>query len=111
MPAVRYRVGHAPFFHGGIVWLVFAEALIRNLYLFASDVGDIQKISAGVPGVEIFHMDDWNGMKNAVRTGYRKRRYKYDKPPTTNQGLIDRYHPASIARAHVKVYEEVLASR
>jgi len=89
--------------------LVFAEALTRNLYLFASDVGSIREIASDVPGVEIFHYDDWSGMKDAVRNWIRSGQFKNTKPQKTPEGLLRRYHPTSIARQHIQVYEEILS--
>lgn len=91
--------------------LVFAEALTRNLHLFASDVGGIREIASDVPGVEIFHYDDWNGAKDAVRRWIRDRRFDYVRPEEAPEGLVRRYHPASIARRHLQVYEEILSRR
>jgi glycosyltransferase involved in cell wall biosynthesis len=89
--------------------LVFAEALTRNLYLFASDVGSIREIASDVPGVAIFHYDDWSGVKDAVGNWIRGGRFKYVKPQKAPEGLFQRYHPASIARQHIQVYEEILS--
>ncbi|MCE0498940.1 MAG: glycosyltransferase family 4 protein [Methylacidiphilales bacterium] len=89
--------------------LVSAEALTRNLHLFASDVGGIREIASDVPGVEIFHHDDWGEVKDAVRIWIRTRGFECVKPDKAPEGLVRRYHPASIARQHVQVYEERLS--
>ncbi len=89
--------------------LVFGEALARNLYLFASDVGSIRDISEGVPGVEILHLDDWTGLKNAVRGYLQTDRFKAPKPSTSPEELVKRYHPTFVARRHLEIYREVLA--
>jgi glycosyltransferase involved in cell wall biosynthesis len=88
--------------------LIFGEALARHLYLFASDVGSVRDISAGVPGVEIFQLDDWTGMKDAVRRWLGTEPLKAPKAMTSPEELVKRYHPGSVARQHLQVYREVL---
>jgi glycosyltransferase involved in cell wall biosynthesis len=89
--------------------LVFGEAMARNLYLFASDVGSIREMSEGVSGVEIFHLKDWDGLKNALRAWLKTDRFKAPKPPTSPAALVGRYHPTVVARQHLQVYREILA--
>jgi glycosyltransferase involved in cell wall biosynthesis len=91
--------------------LVFGEALTRNLDLFASDVGSIHDISKGVPGVEIFDLNDWNGLKTALHRWLLSDAFKKPKPPTSPQELINRYHPIAVARQHLEVYRETLDRR
>lgn len=88
--------------------LVFGEALARNLYLFASDVGSIHAISKGIPGVEIFHLDNWIDLKSALHRWLLTSAFKIPKPDTSPQELVDRYHPVAVARRHLEVYREVI---
>jgi len=88
--------------------LVFGEALTRNLYLFASEVGSIHDISKGVSGVEIFHLNDWDSLKNSVRRWLATDAFKTPKPSTSPAELIKRYHPTEVARQHLQVYRKIL---
>jgi glycosyltransferase involved in cell wall biosynthesis len=88
--------------------LVFGEALARNVYLFASDVGSIRDISEGVSGVEIFNLNDWDSLKSAVRRWLRTDAFKIPKPAASPEALVKRYHPAEVARQHLQVYREIL---
>ena len=46
--------------------LVVAEALARDRKFFGSRVGGIIDIATGVPGAELFSIDDWNGLSAAI---------------------------------------------
>src|SRR5579884_1479084 len=46
--------------------LAAAEGMARNLKFFGSSVGGLMDISAGIPGVELFGADDWDGLTTAV---------------------------------------------
>jgi glycosyltransferase involved in cell wall biosynthesis len=91
--------------------LTFAEALARNLHLFASDVGSIREIAAGVAGVEIFPLQDWAGLKDAIRAWLRRGNFDRPRPDQAPAPIIQRYHPELVARQHLDVYREVLARR
>jgi glycosyltransferase involved in cell wall biosynthesis len=88
--------------------LVFGEALARNLHLFASNVGGIQDLSRGVPGVEIFSPHDWEGLKNALRHWLSTNAFQLPKPATSPEALVRRYHPVEVARQHLQVYRDTL---
>ena len=87
--------------------LVVAEALARNLKLFGSRVGGIADITEGVPGAELFDVNDVNGLTEAIAGWIAK-----GNPPA--EGVADvmreRYHPTVIARRHLEIYCEVLDS-
>jgi glycosyltransferase involved in cell wall biosynthesis len=88
--------------------LTFAEAIARGLYLFASDVGAVRDIAQGVTGVEIFDLNAWEQLKSSIRQwliSEEKRQRRLQTPPSE---FVQRYHPVSIARRHVEIYEEVL---
>jgi glycosyltransferase involved in cell wall biosynthesis len=89
--------------------LVSAEALTRNLHLFASDVGGIREIAADVAGVDLFHHDDWRAVKDAVRKWIQGRHFNEVRPEKSPDGLVRRYHPASVASRHLHVYGQILA--
>jgi glycosyltransferase involved in cell wall biosynthesis len=85
--------------------LVVAEALARDLKLFAAGVGGVPDIAAGVPETELFAADDWHGLTSAIGGWIRR-----GSPPVTGAASImrARYDPLAIARRHVEIYQEVL---
>jgi glycosyltransferase involved in cell wall biosynthesis len=91
--------------------LTFAEALTRNLHLFASDVGSIREIAEGVDGVEIFPLPDWAGLKDAVRAYIARAEFDAPRPDGSPQPIIERYSPEFVARRHLDVYRDFLARR
>jgi glycosyltransferase involved in cell wall biosynthesis len=88
--------------------LVFGEALTRNLPLFASDVGSIHDIAEGVSGVQIFNLNDWDGLKNALRRWLQSDAFRLPKAAASPEALVRRYHPTEVARQHLQVYREIL---
>ncbi len=83
--------------------LVVAEALARNMKLFASNVGGIRDIATGVRdcvlhddlGSLVADIEDWIG-QGAIQ-------------PTESAPLMrERYAPEVVARRHVEIYREVL---
>jgi glycosyltransferase involved in cell wall biosynthesis len=87
--------------------LVVAEALSRGLKFFGSRCGGIADIADGVDGAELFGVDDWDGMADAVGTWL-----KNGNPlaPAAAVQMRERYHPQVIARRHLEIYREVLAA-
>jgi glycosyltransferase involved in cell wall biosynthesis len=87
--------------------LVVAEALARDLKLFAAHVGGVPDVVAGVPGAELFAVDDWGGLTSAIGGWIRR-----GSPPATGAASImrSRYHPLVIAQQHVAIYRDVLSS-
>jgi glycosyltransferase involved in cell wall biosynthesis len=88
--------------------LVVAEALARNAKFFGFGVGGVVDIVHGLPGAEVFSEGDWIGLKNALR------KWILAGAPQV-QGCAEimrqRYSPEIIARRHVEIYREVLATR
>ncbi len=91
--------------------LTFAEAIARGVYLFASDVGAIREIATGVEPVEIFGLNNWDELKNALRQWLASGKYRMPRPAGAPAKFIQRYHPVSVARRHLEIYGEVLNSR
>ena len=87
--------------------LVVAEALARDLKLFATRVGGVPDIAGGVPETELFAVDDWQGLTAAIGGWIRR-----DSPLATGAAGImrARYDPLIVARRHVEIYREVLGS-
>ncbi|HUJ77045.1 MAG TPA: glycosyltransferase family 4 protein, partial [bacterium] len=85
--------------------LVVAEALARGLKVFASRVGGIPDITAGVQDAELFQADDWRGLNAAIG---RWACAGCPRPGQARDLMRGRYHPEVIARRHVEIYKEVL---
>jgi len=87
--------------------LVVAEGLARELKVFAARVGGVPDVAAGVPGAELFAQNDWRGLTlavgNWIRSGFSRAR-------GAAEVMRARYHPDQIARQHVEIYREVLAT-
>lgn len=90
--------------------LVFAEAIARGLYLFASDVGAIHEITDGVDRVQIFGVQEWEALKKAVRSWLLSGGCNLARPENAPPALTQKYHPESIARRHIEIYREVLGA-
>lgn len=88
--------------------LTFAEALARNLPLFASDVGAIRQIAEGVPDCRIFSRDDFQGLIESMRAWIQAGQWKATRLAPSNPTIAARYHPRVIASSHLGVYREVI---
>lgn len=88
--------------------LTFAEALARNLTLFASDVGAIRQIAEGIPTCRIFAQDDFHGLTNSLQSWLQDGGYAMPRATAPNQLIASRYHPKVIAMKHIEVYREIL---
>jgi glycosyltransferase involved in cell wall biosynthesis len=87
--------------------LVVAESLARNLKLFASAIGGVPDIAAGVEGAELFPPGDWTVMENAIA---RWMEAGSPRPAGAAAVMRRRYAPEVIARRHVEIYREVLST-
>jgi glycosyltransferase involved in cell wall biosynthesis len=90
--------------------LTFAEALARNLPLFATDVGAIRQISAGIPECRIFAPHDFNGLIESLAFWIQGGSWKASRAAIPNHFIAERYHPSVIADKHLEVYREVIGS-
>jgi len=91
--------------------LTFAEALTRNLPLFASDVGAIRQIAEGIPACRIFGLNDFDGLMASVREWIGSAATWKPREPAPNRLIESRYHPKVIAARHLEVYETVVGSK
>jgi glycosyltransferase involved in cell wall biosynthesis len=91
--------------------LTFAEALARNLPLFASEVGAIRQIAEGVPICRVFGVDDFRGLVTSLRVWIENRSNTESRGRNPNSVMALRYHPKIIAKHHLQVYREILSSR
>lgn len=87
--------------------LTFAEALARNLPLFASDVGAIRQIGDGIAECRIFAPDDFTGLIDSLRLWIEANTWTAARATLPNVLIAARYHPRVIAEEHLKVYHEV----
>jgi glycosyltransferase involved in cell wall biosynthesis len=90
--------------------LTFAEALARNLPLFASDVGAIRQIAEGIPICQVFSVDDFRGLVTSLKTWTQHRSNTESRDKNPNSVIESRYHPKVIAKHHLEVYREILSS-
>lgn len=88
--------------------LVVAEALARNLKLFATNTGGIPDIAANVEGAELFALSNQRELGDAVASWLRA---GCPQPPSSAKKMEERYHPKVIAQRHVEIYDGVLANR
>ena len=85
--------------------LVVAEALARNLKLFAASVGGVVDIASGVAGAELLPLHDWPGLENSLARWLER---GATLPTQAAAVMRARYHPAVIAQQHVAIYRAVL---
>ena len=85
--------------------LAVAEGLARDLKLFAARVGGVPDITAGVPGAELFGMDDWQGLTSAIADWIQR---GFPRARGASKIMRARYHPEIIARRHVEIYREMM---
>jgi len=88
--------------------LTFAEALSRNLPLFASDVGAVRQIADGIADCRIFGVDDFGGLIDSLRTWILADHHGETRDATPNNLIASRYHPSVIAEKHLEVYRLVI---
>jgi len=85
--------------------LVAVEAAARDLRFFGARVGGIPDVMAGVPGVELFGVDDWRGLTSSIAAWIRS---GFPRAGGARPTIRARYHPRVIARRHLEIYREVL---
>jgi glycosyltransferase involved in cell wall biosynthesis len=87
--------------------LVVAEALARNLKLFATNVGGIPDIAREVEGAELFRVEDDKCLHIAIAGWLQK---GCPRPLFAAQEMKNRYHPNVIASRHLQIYREFLGT-
>ena len=88
--------------------LTFAEALARNLPLFASDVGAIRQIGNGIPACRIFTTENFPGLMSALKQ-WIKTGPEIERQAVPHPLIKSRYHPTSIAEQHLAAYKSLAA--
>ncbi len=87
--------------------LVVAEALARNLKVFATDVGGIPDIAKECDGAELFALEDERSLRIAISRWISR---TCPRPDNASALMKERYHPAVVAGQHLAIYEEILNS-
>jgi glycosyltransferase involved in cell wall biosynthesis len=85
--------------------LVVAEALARNLKLFATNVGGIPDVAAGIEEAELFSLQDRHGTRAAISKWLGA---GCPRPSLAAPAMRSRYHPTVIASRHIEIYRELL---
>jgi glycosyltransferase involved in cell wall biosynthesis len=85
--------------------LVAAEALARNLKLFASSFGGVPDIATSVEGAEVVPGDDWAALENAIAKWLEA---GCPRPQMAAQTMRERYAPDVIAAKHLEIYQSLL---
>jgi len=88
--------------------LVAPEALARNVRLFATAVGGLVDIASELPDAHLFSVDDWDGLKGALRKWINE---GFPRGKSAKDTILARYSPRVIAQHHCGIYREVLSSR
>ena len=88
--------------------LIFAEALARNLPVFASDVGAIREISEGVANCQVFGRNDFERLASAIGRWVLAGEYLAARPQKPNTVVESRYSPRIVAGMHLEAYKEIL---
>jgi len=88
--------------------LTFAEALARNLQLFASDVGAIRHIAEGIPNVEIFAPDDFTRLGSSLKQWISRGAHLSPRAIAPSAIIQSRNHPRVVAAQHLQTYQELL---
>lgn len=88
--------------------LVVAEALARNLKIFATRVGGIVDIAQNIEAAELFPVDDWAGLRDSLKSWLAR---GHPRPTTAGPEMARRYHPQAIARQHLAIYREIETRR
>ncbi len=85
--------------------LVVAEALARNLKLFAARTGGVVDIAEDIEDAEWFDAKDFSGLENALARWLQAGCPVQGHPAELMRA---RYHPEVVARRHLEIYREVL---
>jgi glycosyltransferase involved in cell wall biosynthesis len=86
--------------------LVVAEALARNLKIFAADTGGILDIARDVEGAELFDVQDRHQLGDAIARWFSAGQ---PRPQSAAAEMRKRYHPDAVAARHIEIYSEVMA--
>ena len=82
-----------------------AEALARNLKVFAFGVGGVPDVLAGMEGAESVPDREWGGLEDRLR---RWLEAGAPRPTSATLTAKRRFHPEVVASRHLEIYREVL---
>jgi glycosyltransferase involved in cell wall biosynthesis len=88
--------------------LVAAEAIARELKVFASDVGGLRDVCAGTPQVSLVDVDDWNGLSAQINSWINEGCYGM---PGGFDLIRSKYHPKVISDLHFRIYRELISEK
>lgn len=88
--------------------LIFAEALSRNLHVFASDVGAIRQISKDVPHCHIFEPNDFKHLTSSLAQWINTGKHLESRSQAPIKAIASRYHPQVVGKKHLDVYQSVI---
>jgi glycosyltransferase involved in cell wall biosynthesis len=88
--------------------LVVAEALAKNLKLFASRVGGIPDIAQGVEGVDLFESGAVGKLSETLEQWLKG---GFPRPQSAAETIRARYCPDRVAVEHVRIYQQILGNR
>ena len=80
--------------------LAAAEGVARELKLFGARVGAVPDVVAGVPGSELFDVDDWCGLTLAIADWVRS---GFPRAHSTGEITRARYHSKIVAQQQVEI--------
>jgi glycosyltransferase involved in cell wall biosynthesis len=86
--------------------LVVAEALARELKLFAFGPGGVADVATGVGDATLVPTGDWAGLGEAVSAWLRE---GCPRSGGSSERMAARFHPQVIGRRYCEVYRELLA--
>ena len=85
--------------------LVVAEAMARGLKLFGSDLGGIRDITSGIRDAILVPADDYDNLLFQVQSWLDA---GAPRSPGSAIFMRERYNPARIAAAHLRIYRQVI---
>jgi len=87
--------------------MVVLEGLGRELKFFGARVGGILDTAGEMPGAELFAPDDWPGLTTAIARWINE---GHPRPIGNAARIRERYDPVVLAKRHLEIYREVLAT-
>lgn len=85
--------------------LVVAEALARNLKVFAWKTGGVTDIASDVEGAALFAENAWSEMGTAISHWLAS---GAPRPTAASNVMRSRYSPEVVVRRHLEIYRELL---
>jgi glycosyltransferase involved in cell wall biosynthesis len=85
--------------------LAVAEALARNVRLFAFRSGGVADVVADIPGADIFPPEAWAALTEKLSSWLRA---GAPEGPPTGEIMAARYAPRVVASRHLAIYRELL---